>query len=143
MKLISIVLPDFSGGGAEKVMIALANAFQKQGYNVHLVVFNNTGNFVHSINERIKIINLSSNRAIFSIYPLLRYFNKNKPKIVLSALTHVNLISILAKTISQVKIRLVISEHAIVSEISKNTKQFSEKLYPILMRLLYILVILI
>ena len=67
----------------------------------------------------------------------MRYFNKNKPKIVLSALTHVNLISILAKTISQVKIRLVISEHAIVSEISKNTKQFSEKLYPILMRLLY------
>jgi len=137
MSLISIIIPDFSGGGAEKVMITLVNSFNSQGYNVDLVVFNKRGEFLCDVHHEINIVDLSSERALFSIYSLVRYINNKRPEVVLSALTHVNIISIIAKIFSKVDFKLVISEHAVVSTISNNAKGLREKLFPFFMRVFY------
>jgi len=137
MYLISIIVPDFSGGGAEKVLITLANSIINKGYSVDLVVFNDSGAFVKDLDDEINIVNLSTTRALFSIYSLIKYIANNRPKVLFSGLTHVNIISIIAKIFSRADFRLVVSEHAVVSVISNNTEQLKEKLYPFFMKLLY------
>ena len=137
MNLISIVIPNFSGGGAEKVMTTLANSLHNQGYKVDLVVFSNSGAFVNDIHHEVNIVNLSTSRASFTVYSLVQYISHNRPDVILSALTHVNIATIIAKFFSRVDFRLVISEHAVVSVIAGNTKQLKEKLYPFFMKLLY------
>ncbi len=118
-------------------MITLANSFYDKGYDVDIVVLQNKGHFIKSVNNKITIIDLSTTRVLFAIYPLARYFYKRKPNVVLSALTHVNLISIIARFLYVFPLRLVVSEHAVVSAISKHTSQIKTKLFPLLIRVFY------
>lgn len=132
---IAIFIHALTIGGAERVFINLANGFCKMGYDVDIVVLSSNGGFREKVNPRVKIVDLKSKRAITSVFKLKKYISDNKPAAILSALGHINVVSIIASIGSNTK--------TIVTEHSTNSIAFAKEggikawIMPILMRFFY------
>lgn len=128
-----LFIPSLGGGGAEKVVAILASYLaNKKNVEVFLVVQNLDGVYWELINENVKIVNLNQTRALKSIIPLAKWIKNNKPDVVFSALSHVNVVASIAQKISGHKCKLILSEHSTVSHLpmlKKNRYKFIFKFF--------------
>jgi glycosyltransferase involved in cell wall biosynthesis len=97
---IAMFMPSLAGGGAERVMINLANSMVLQGHKVDLVLFSATGPYAKQLHPGIKCIDLQSRGAILSLPKLVNYLKQSKPKTLISALAHCNVVAAYAKKLS-------------------------------------------
>ncbi|BCR05797.1 glycosyl transferase [Desulfuromonas versatilis] len=109
---ISIFLPSLYGGGAERVMVNLANGLIELGYQVDVVLAKKDGKFFNLLNSKIEIIDLRSKRTFLCLFGLIKYLKKDKPTALISGLDHANIICILAQKISRAGCRSIITLHA-------------------------------
>lgn len=93
---ISIVVHDLKGGGAEKMMVRLANGLSMLGDHVEMVLLTSGGVNKTLVSDNVNIVELNSSRTMSSIPKLVRYLKANKPDKIISALTHVNVIATIA-----------------------------------------------
>lgn len=108
---IAIYLPSLRGGGAEKVMVTLANGFAAYGYGVELVLARAEGPYLADVSDKVRIIDLNASRVFFSLPALVRYLRRERPRALLSALNHANVIAVAARALARSATRLVVSEH--------------------------------
>lgn len=109
MKKITILLPFFLDGGVERVMLNLSNGFIENGFSVDFVFISNSkGPLVKEISKECRIFELNKKGTISALLPFLRYIKKEKPDVILAALTPANLLSIFAKIICFKKIKVFI-----------------------------------
>lgn len=97
---IFFVIPSLMGGGAERVLISLANHFAEQKIETVLIALND-GISVYAINESVKVIylakrkkNLAVHRVYYMIhifYRLLSLLLKYRPICAVSFITSANL----------------------------------------------------
>ena len=136
-KRISIFLPSLMGGGAERVMVTLANEFVGRGIGVDFVLAKYEGPYLKDLDPDIRVINLNASRLAFSLIPLVKYFRKEKPEVMLSALCAANCIAIIARFISGHAFRLVVSERAVTSVATADNPLLRAKFVQLLMRVSY------
>lgn len=111
---IAIVLPSLRGGGAERIMLLLANQFAQAGHRVDLVLLHREGPYLEDVSDAVKIVDLGGYRTRHALRPLLRYFRRERPRAVLVTLRHLNVMVALALALSGLKSRLVLREAAIL-----------------------------
>lgn len=133
---IALFIPSLGGGGAERVMLILANTLAEKGYSVDLILVKAKGSFLRDISKNVRIINLNSSRTLFSIMPLVSYLKREKPKVVMSAMHYVNIILLIAKKISRSNFKLIISEHSTLS-FSLAGSSFTNLILKKIMRQMY------
>jgi len=109
---IALYLPSLRGGGAERVMVMLANGFAAQGHRVDLVLARADGPYLAEVAAGVRVVDLARNRVLASLLPLMRYLQRERPDAMLSALNHANIIAILARNLARMPLRLVVSEHS-------------------------------
>jgi len=109
---IAVFIPSLRGGGAERAMVALANGFVRQGYAVDLVLAKADGVFRAEVSDKVRIVDLGSNRMLLSLHRLVAYLRRVRPESLLSAMSHVNLVAIWSRYLSGVKARVVVSERS-------------------------------
>lgn len=113
---ISLYLSDLDEGGAENVMVILANEFANRGFDVEFVLAKAVGGFIGRLSSRVKILDLRVPNKFLSLLSLIKYFQNNPSTIVLSTLHVNNIMVILAKKISMAKnIRVVVRVATTVS----------------------------
>lgn len=112
---LAIFVPSMEGGGAERVMMALANGISARGYQMDLVLASAQGPYLKSISPKVRIVDLQSQRVSQSLPRLRRYLRTEKPAAMLSAMNHANVIAVLARFTSGVKTRLIVSERTTIS----------------------------
>lgn len=110
MTHVAIFLPDVEGGGAERVMVTLANGFAARGHHVDLVLAQARGSYLGEVAAAVHIVDLKAGRVATSLLPLARYLRRERPAALLSALNHANIIAIIARKLARVPLRLVVSE---------------------------------
>jgi len=125
---IAIFLPSLNGGGAERVMVTLANAFAQRGYAVDLVLAVAEGPYLSQVSESVRIVDLNAGRVIKALLPLLRYLQRERPVAMLSAMTHANVVAILARMLARVPMRLVVSERTTISFEVKRAQDIAARL---------------
>lgn len=108
---IAVYLPSLRGGGAERVMVTLANGFADRGHRVDLVLAKAEGPYLAEVAANVRLVNLNSSRVLASLLPLARYLRRDRPHAMLSAMNHANIVAILARKLARVRTRLVVSEH--------------------------------
>ncbi|BCX11979.1 MAG: glycosyl transferase [Thermosynechococcus sp.] len=133
---ISIFLPSLAGGGAERVMVTLANGFAARGYTTDLVVVMAEGPYLKDVAPTVHIVDFKASLRE-SLWPLMRYLQREQPVAMLSALTPANIVALLAKMCSQVRTRLVISERSTISVECKHAVHPRERIAHALVPFLY------
>ncbi len=137
IKKISLLTTSLAGGGAERVMLSLAKGFIGKGIEVDLVVTNARGSLASEVPASVRLVDLGAKRIISSFPDLVRYFRKERPKVMLSALPLTNCMAVWARALSRTSTRLILSEHNTLSTASICDADWRRKLLPKLMTFSY------
>lgn len=108
---ITMVLPDFGGGGAERIMVFLANAFAERGVETTFLAGRAEGPCLVDLSPQVRLVDLAVSRFATAVPALVRHLNRGAPDAVLSALTHANLVTLLAVRLARRGPRIVVAEH--------------------------------
>jgi glycosyltransferase involved in cell wall biosynthesis len=127
---IALFLPSLEGGGAERVMVNLAEGFAAEGRQVDLVLVKAKGAYLSKVPEQVRIIDLKCSRVVTSLFRLAGYLRKEKPAVLLSAMDHANVIAILAKRFAGVSTRIAVSVHSTLSVEVEKAKSWRGKIMP-------------
>ena len=107
---ISIFFPTLAGGGAEQVMLTLADGFLRRGHPVDVVVVKAQGELLARIPPRARLIELGAGRVIFSLPALVRYLRRERPMALLSTLHTANAVAVMAGLILRGATRVAIRQ---------------------------------
>lgn len=106
---IALVLVAASGGGAERAMIGVMNQLAKTGLKIDVVVVRKTGPFLGEIDPAIRIVDLGAGKIRRMLLPLNRYVKREKPGLIVSALTATDPFVLLGKALFRWKSKVHIS----------------------------------
>lgn len=134
---IAVFLPSLVGGGAERVMVTLVNAFVRRGFAVDLVLASLEGPYLTSVESGVRVVDLKAGRIVKALLPLIRYLRREQPVAMLSAMGHANVVAVMAAKLSGESTRVVISERTTVSGAYRNAAGLSARWTFRLMRPLY------
>ena len=110
---IAIYLPSLQGGGAERVSLLLAQGFVQKGAQVDLVLASAEGPHLRSVSPGVNVVDLKARRVLMSLPPLVTYLRRRRPEVMISSLSHANVIAIFAKKIAGNDTRVFVVEHVV------------------------------
>jgi glycosyltransferase involved in cell wall biosynthesis len=107
---VGFFLPSLGGGGAERVMVSIANRMAAAGWTIDLVLGNAIGPYLNEVAPSVTVINLGAKRVLFSVRKLAKYLRDKTPDALFATMTHANIAAIWARRLAGVKTRLIIRE---------------------------------
>ncbi len=164
---ITLFIGTLQRGGAERVMLNLADLFNNRGVQVDLVLTKKKGSLVPNIPAGINVVELKKagnllmlinfaklpinlwkdiivmlffkSPAIFKRLPsLVEYIKHNRPVLMLSTLDSVNLVSLMANKIARSDAKIFIRQATYFSQfVQESNRYFDVKLMPLLASKLY------
>ena len=91
---VAFFLPHLGGGGAEKMVGALANGLSVRGYAVDMVLVRAGGVYQQSLSEKVHLIDLDSRNSYLALPRLVAYLRDRRPQVlqrlVVQAVLYVN-----------------------------------------------------
>lgn len=114
---VAFVLPDFGGGGAEKVTMTLLRNLDRERFAPELVVFARDGPLSEFVPADIVVRNLDRNRLRHAFVGLFRELSNLKADVLFSSVHHANLALLAMRPFLPGRPRVVVRE--------SNTPSFS------------------
>jgi glycosyltransferase involved in cell wall biosynthesis len=159
---IAIYVSSLKGGGAERVMLYLAQGMLDQKHSVDLLLARYEGNYIKQAPKSANIIPLKKSTRLhgflialwyspfrtkllsqfklprfLSLLPAVKnYINQQNPDIIISALHNCNLSAALAKSCTKSNLSLIVTEHISLSSFIQSVPERQTKLLAYI-RLLY------
>lgn len=136
--LFTLLVPNLSAGGIQRVILNLGIGLQRKGAEVHLILIKGEGELLKEVPDGIKVINFHLTSIFRLPPPLISYLREYRPTALLSTHPNMNLAVILSRKISGTKARVVVSEHNDPLSASKFRK--SKRRYgvsPFMKRIIY------
>lgn len=115
MMKVAIYIPSLRGGGAERVMVTVANELSGRQWSVDLVLATAAGPYLSEVSERVRIVDLKSTRVIKSVPALSTYLRTWRPDTLLAAMSHANMAASMAHWLARSSAKLVLSERSMPS----------------------------
>lgn len=137
MKKVTLYIPSMNGGGAERVMLTLANGLAEKDIQVDLLLNRVEGPYLKDVSKKVNIVNLNTSRTLRSILPLSKYLRKERPDAILSAMNYVNIVTLIAKLISNSDTKVIVSEHSNLTESIKRLSPTKQRILKLLMGYTY------
>jgi glycosyltransferase involved in cell wall biosynthesis len=134
---LAFFVPSFRGGGAERVVVTLAQAFAAEGFATDILVAQLEGPNRPPAMPGMRVVDLGSSRVLASLAPLVRYLRKERPDGMLSALPHANVVAVCARSLAGGSTRLVVSEHTVASLSAAHSTRMRGRMLPRFMRHAY------
>lgn len=136
---IAFFIPDLNGGGAQRVVVNLANALVDiTEHPIHVVLVRKEGQFLDLLRPEVTVIDLGAKRTLFSLFKLAGYLNKHCPAVIMSSLNYANIICSLAHRLVGRPCRLVLREASVVRKPEGGlVKRLRMQRLQILMRYFY------
>ncbi len=118
---VSIFISNLGLGGAEKILIDLANEMVKHDIQVDLVLVKAKGKHLASASPKIRIINLNSRHPILAIPKVRRYILATKPSIIMSSTEMANSVLAIISRITHSDTKVILRISNILSLVYKGT----------------------
>jgi glycosyltransferase involved in cell wall biosynthesis len=134
---LALFLPSLGGGGAERILVTLANGFAERGFATDLVLGKAEGPYLKDVSEKVRVVDLGTSRILGSLLPLVRYLRRERPEAMLSALSHANVIALWARSMASVPLRLVVSERNTLTASNADPCRLRARFMPLFMRFAY------
>lgn len=115
-------------------MLNLAIALSQEGESVDLVLVTATGPYLNQVPAEVNVVDLKRTRTLSSLPALISYLRKTRPKAIISALDHANLVAIWAKYLAFVPTKVLVTMHSNLSQLMAQTSHTRGGLIPTLMK---------
>jgi glycosyltransferase involved in cell wall biosynthesis len=106
--LVSLFLPSFDGGGAEKAALHLIQGFVERGIKVDLLLNSVEGPYLSKVPPQVRIVGLKSSNILSKVLALANYLRSEHPTVLLSFLDNVNAAG-WAKHLTRVRTKIIVS----------------------------------
>jgi len=130
IKSINLFIPNLDGGGAEKVILNLAQGLQRRGMKVSIVAAQAEGAFLKDIPPGVEFVDLQATFPVFvsKTLALKHHLQRTRPDYLLSTLDILGS-AVLARNLAQVptQVMMVVQTHL--------TQQFKDRHGPLMTRL--------
>lgn len=113
---IALLLPSLAGGGAERITLALAREFVREGYRVDVVLAQAKGELVDEVVAGAKVVDLKAKRLRYVLWPLRKYLRHEQPDVLLAAMWPLTGLAIVASRLAGTKVPVIVSEHNTYSQ---------------------------
>jgi glycosyltransferase involved in cell wall biosynthesis len=134
---IAFYLPSLRGGGAERVIINLAQGLSERGLPVDVVLAAAEGAFLDHLPPSVRVVDLHAGRVLRSFVPLVGYLRRERPRALVSSLTHANVIALVAARLARRGTPVIATVHNTMSESSPQQSALRRALWPALVRTVY------
>lgn len=134
---VAFYLPNLDGGGAERAVLAVANGFAMRGISVDLVLGMAIGPYIIEVDSVVNVVSLNTQGRLRTIWRLMRYLQRNRPAVIMSAMDLPNVQTVLASRLAGFKGRLIVSQRAVINAIYRNSSFFTRVAYLIGIRFTY------
>lgn len=129
-------------GGNEKCLIDILKSLNREKFQISLVLCERRGEFLDSVPKDINIFSFDRSHIRSVVFKLGEYFRKEKPDIFISSLTHVNIVTLIAKMLFRAKSKIVVMEQTTLSLTPVTAKNIMEKfllkfIFPVLIKFFY------
>lgn len=135
---LAMYIPDFRGGGVERVSLMLIDAFIAEDVDVSVVVHRESGELRGLLPPQVRLVSLGASRSLTALPRLVAYLRREAPDVMLSSLGHNNIVALWARAllrlVSSCGTRLVICQHNALSVETHAVGNWQHKLLPILYR---------
>jgi glycosyltransferase involved in cell wall biosynthesis len=109
-----------------------------RGLAVDLVLVRREGPYSQRVPAAVRIVDLKCRRHLTSLLPLAGYLRRERPSVLLSALTHTNLYALAARRLAGTSVPVVVRiNNTIAEELRASSGLMSRVVHPALVRLLY------
>jgi glycosyltransferase involved in cell wall biosynthesis len=118
---IALFISNLTGGGAQRKMVTLANAFAERGHRVDLLTAEDGGVLRDRVDGRVHVRSLETfwtrlpgirgtkrRRMLAAVRPLARYLRDERPQVLMSTSDSVNVAAVLAHGRARSDARLVL-----------------------------------
>ena len=133
-KKIIFILPSLYGGGAERIVLNLLKHIDRSKFTPVLALVKKEGRYLQDVPKDVELIDLEVKQARYSLFKIAKLIREQKPDIIFTSLSHLNLLIALIRPFFSKKIKFIARESNTVSEQNKRDK------YPKINDLLYKLV---
>jgi glycosyltransferase involved in cell wall biosynthesis len=133
-RTVAFFLPDFSGGGAERMTLNLLKGLRKRGSKVLLVVGRPDGPLKSAFEAEAEVVFLGRSGTFPALAQLVRFLKSRKPDVLISAFGHNNIVALWARLLAGVHTRVIIQQHNVMS-MQVATGNWRFRLLPWLYRL--------
>lgn len=134
---LAIFLPSLDGGGAEKVMLALAGEFASRGINTDIVVAIPQGRLLNHVPATVNLVSLDHRKTISATFSLAQYLKQRKPRCLLSTVFSANIAALLASKLARVETRIVTCEASLTEWNVQTGRRFGTAINKLAANLLY------
>jgi glycosyltransferase involved in cell wall biosynthesis len=107
---VGFLLPELGGGGAERMILALANGFGRAGIPTDMIVMSAQGDFFDELGPDTRLVDLGTRRASRSVPALRRHIQDVGLDVLISGLDHVNVCATAAVMLGPRRPRLLLSQ---------------------------------
>ena len=114
-RCIDLILPDLTGGGAERVAIELARGFANAGYAVRFLLMRAEGDLLPAVTGRFEVVDLAAPRARHVLPSLIAHLRRDPPDALLASMWPLTVIAAVAARLSLCRCRVLVSEHNCLS----------------------------
>ena len=136
-RTVAFFLPSLCGGGAERVTLNLAHGIAERGIPVDLVVGTAEGAFAREVAESVRLVDLKAPRMLRSLGPLVRYLREARPRILVSSMSHANIVALWAARLARRGTPVMVTVHNTMSQSTAERGRMAGGLWPRLLRAFY------
>ena len=83
---LSFFVPTLAGGGAERVVVTLANAFAESGHPVDLLLTSRRGPQLESVSSKVSVVDFGRQHTWLAVPALVQTLRQRQPDVLVSAL---------------------------------------------------------
>jgi glycosyltransferase involved in cell wall biosynthesis len=136
-RAIAFFLPAVRGGGAQRVVVNLVEGITGRGLPVDLVLAEADGVFLDHLPPAVRLVDLGASRLLGSLRPLAGYLRRERPRVLVSSMSHANLVALWAARLAGWVTPVVVTEHNTMSQSTRHDNPVARGLWPYLLRTFY------